>query len=297
MNSTSVYELVRYVAKQLHSFYPDTALQITHAWWLIQAAMGKSKSELIQMNPFTITANQMGTLKDFLQRHTSNHEPLAYIIGSMPFGHLTLVTRPPILIPRPETEEWVLYVLHLLQPVADEPLKILDMGTGSGCIGLSCAQAFPRAHVWLVDQSVAAGELAQENAHKNGITNVTIVQSDLFEQLTPRLQFDCIVTNPPYIAFDEQQLLEPSVVNWEDHRALFADDDGLAIIQRIIVDASKWLEQHSVLKKYNLPQLVIEVGYTQADIVSGLLRQKGWHTTIWQDSAGHQRVVMATRSP
>jgi release factor glutamine methyltransferase len=170
------------------------------------------------------------------------------------------MVEPPILIPRPETEEWVTWLIGELQPVAQHKITILDLCTGSGCIALALAHALPLAHVVGIDKNPAACSLAQKNKCHNKLTNVHFIESDLFSALKQNASFDIIVSNPPYITASEYTQLQPEVVQWEDKHALIAEENGLFFYQRIAHDAKKILNPASVLNQEKLPRVVVEIG-------------------------------------
>jgi release factor glutamine methyltransferase len=166
------------------------------------------------------------------------------------------------------------------------------MCSGSGCIALALAKAFPQSTVYALDLSDKAIALGKKNAAHNGIKNVTFMQSDLFNELNTQHLFDIIVSNPPYISFDEFQELDASVSTWEDKQALVAADNGTAIINDIIEDAADYLKTDSEIAHTKIPQLIIEIGYRQADIVQNLMNSAGWIAVkILKDLEGKDRVV------
>jgi release factor glutamine methyltransferase len=218
--------------------------------------------------------------------------PIAYLIGNVPFNDLDILVEPPTLIPRPETEEWVIDLIAKLKTLKSHTLTILDMCSGSGCIALALAKAFPQSTVYALDLSDKAIALGKKNAAHNGIKNVTFMQSDLFNELNTQHLFDIIVSNPPYISFDEFQELDASVSTWEDKQALVAADNGTAIINDIIEDAADYLKTDSEIAHTKIPQLIIEIGYRQADIVQNLMNSAGWIAVkILKDLEGKDRVV------
>jgi release factor glutamine methyltransferase len=210
--------------------------------------------------------------------------------GEIPFGQITIQVQLPILIPRPETEEWCYHLIDMLRATGITKFRILDLCTGSGCIALALAHAFPDAQVVGVDNNPAAVILAQHNAQRLSITNCTWLVSDLFEHCTDQ-QFDLIVANPPYIRPDEWPSLAPAVRLWEDYHALVASANGLHIITQIINRAPAYLNTSSFLIDL-VPQLYIEIGYAQGSAVRSLMMTAQYATIhIWQDYAGHDRLV------
>jgi len=279
------------IIEQLSQRYTDEITCQAHAWWFLELVTHKTKAELLAHDT-VLSAAQRVHLTRLLERHLVQHEPLAYLIGFVPFGSLTIAIRPPILIPRPETEEWCTNLIASLQPLAPQKLTILDMCTGSGCIALSIAAALPNAHVWAVDISQQACDLTRENARKNNIDNITVVQSDLFVALPADLTFDLIVGNPPYVSQEEWHTLEPSVAEWEDKIALVGGDDGTAIVAHIAAVARTRLKQISPVRAQHLPQLVLEIGYLQAQIMQQVVGRAGFLAEVGYDAAHYSRYVV-----
>jgi release factor glutamine methyltransferase len=164
------------------------------------------------------------------------------------------------------------------------------MCTGSGCIAVALAQAFPKATVYAVDNNPEALKLTKENALLNNCTNIITVESDLFENLNG-LTFDCIVSNPPYVTEEEWETLDPVVKNWEDPHALVSYDYGLGIIKKIITEAAKRLNKDPEFAQREVPQLLLEIGETQGVAVADLMLAAGFVPTIHQDDAGKDRFV------
>jgi release factor glutamine methyltransferase len=281
-----IQEIMGTIMECLRCRHPDdvTARQ-QDAWWILQAITGKTEAQLLASPTMRLTLEQHDKLVRWLSLHIDEHMPLQYLIGSVPFGNVTIATQPPVLIPRPETEEWTLKVIERWGNYGT-PLTILDLCSGSGCIAISLAQAFPSATVYAVDISDDAVALSRKNCELNDISNVRVIRSDLFTGLPRNQVFDLIVSNPPYIALQEWQTLDPAVSQWEDKRALVADNEGLAIIETIVRESKKWL-----LPRAGMPQLVIEIGYNQGVAVGNLYEQAGYQATIHKDLEGKDRTV------
>ncbi len=234
------------------------------AWSLLSFITNKDRAYL-QFFDVTLTSQEEQQLAMYIEQMTVHHKPLAYIIGWVPFLDLHLKIKAPTLIPRPETEYWVNKVISWMKNKKAFDITILDIGTGSGCIALSLAHAFPQATVYGVDIAQTAIMLAQENAKNNTIENAYFLQSDLFEQIPADVKFDLIISNPPYINPAVQ--LERSVQDWEDHGALFAHHDGLYIIKKIIQNAAHYLKKNETLDY----QLIIEIDEDQGDALQTLV--------------------------
>lgn len=287
-----VNELVTQIKTRLKQTFDDPILCQQYAQWLVQALTQKSELELISTQKIEWSTYQQSHLDDILDKIINQSMPLAYVLGSMPFAGLEILIHPPILIPRAETEEWVCNLIDQMHGARQEPLTILDLCTGSGCIALALADAFSRAQVYATDISDTALELAKQNAKHNQISNVTFIKSDLFDQIPQGLRFDVIVANPPYIPESDWGTLEPSVKNWEDKNALIASDAGMALIKKIIDRAPEFIKPNQTLQKINCPQLTIEIDATQGADLSTYLQNHGYtHVRIIKDLEGKDRLA------
>ncbi|HEV2917232.1 MAG TPA: peptide chain release factor N(5)-glutamine methyltransferase [Candidatus Babeliales bacterium] len=283
MNIQSIHAIV---VQKLVSHY-STREANQHAWWLLEAVTGKNEAVLLASN-YILNTKQEKLLYTWLDQHLIEHKPLAYIIGWVPFDDVRITTHPPILIPRPETEEWCMRLIDILQKQSYKKFYILDLCTGSGCIALALAKALPEAIILATDINSEALKLAVDNAKHNNIFNVTFIQSDLFANISAH-QFDLIVANPPYIAPDEWQSLDASVRLWEDPQALLASNQGLSIITTIIKQAPAYMKKPSDIK---IPNLYIEIDYNQASHVQQIMHQYGYSNIhIWRDLFGNDRVA------
>lgn len=255
------------------------------AEWLLQEVLSTLQVSSVFAQKWSPAHEQR--LEELLQALLVEHKPLDYILGTVPFCDVRVQVRPPTLIPRPETEEWVFNLIERLKPIK-QPLRILDVCTGSGCIALALAHAFPDSTVTGVDISTTALALANDNKKLLGIANVSFIQSDLFAAVQGQC-FDVIVSNPPYIAHDEWLHLDPVVRDWEDYQALVADQQGLALIYAIIEQAPAY-----VTDTVQGPQIYIEMGSTQAHAVCTKFKACGYtEIAVQRDLAGLDRVVVA----
>ena len=138
-------------------------------WWLIEHITGKRKTQILSRSHQVLTENQAAQLKQCIHEIHVEHKPLQYILGKVPFGDLEILVKQHILIPRPETEEWVLWLINNHKWPKDKPLNILDLCTGSGCIGLQLAKSFPFAMAVGIDSNPTAIVLAEQNKKLNNI--------------------------------------------------------------------------------------------------------------------------------
>lgn len=264
------------IEQQLLTVYDDPVLCKQYAWWTLETITQLTKAELITRDQISFSLDQEIALKVWLERLIIHKEPIQYLIGSVPFCEVDIIVQPPILIPRPETEEWCSNLIDQLKNLRNEKITILDLCCGSGCIAIALARALPQAIIYAVDISEIAIALTKKNIEHNAITNVTVLQSDLFSQLSSTIKYDIIVTNPPYIADCEWSSLDESVRRWEDRNALCAPEDGLAIIKKIINQAPFYISLNEEIVKKSISQLMIEIGYQQGPVVSILMRQAGY---------------------
>ena len=191
------------------------------AFLLLESQFGLSRAAVLagKTVPLPYPAGWGETL-----RRLEGHEPVQYVTGLTHFYGLPFRVNPHVLIPRPETEELVEWVVR---EHAGRPLRILDVGTGSGCIAVSLAHALPGATVWALDVSPAALQTARENAALNG-ADVRFLEADILQWETAPalagLSFDVVVSNPPYVTVAEKALMRVNVTDFEPHLALFVPD-------------------------------------------------------------------------
>lgn len=281
------HEAVKHVFEKLRGIYSaDDTVTLRAAQQIVQAVLKCTFEELVTRAGMRLHRQEREALEEALFNVREKHMPLAYLIGSVTFAGLYLAIRPPVLIPRPETEEWVVQLIEHLKSTEQMPGTILDLCTGSGCIALALAHAFPSSHVVGSDINEAALALAQENASRNEIKNVTWLKSDLFSQITDQT-FDLIVSNPPYIP--EGTVLDKSVSAWEHEHALFAGAEGLDLIKPIVAQAQDYLTG-----TISFPALVLEIDRTQGEAVKGLCRAAEFsRVECMIDMNGHDRTIWA----
>lgn len=204
--------------------------------------------------------------------------PVAYLVGMREFYGWPFEVSPDVLIPRPDTELLVERALAALPP--DQPVEILDLGTGSGCIAVTLALERPRARVTAVDRSPSALAVAQRNAERLS-ARVELMESNWFSALGDR-RFDLIVSNPPYIASQDPHLARGDV-RFEPLSALASGPDGLDDLRHLIHAAHDHLKPAATL--------LLEHGYDQSEAVLALLRTGGIpHAQSWPDLSGTLRV-------
>jgi len=212
-------------------------------------------------------------------------EPAAYILGAWGFYGLDLKVAPGVLIPRSDTEVLVDKALELLRDTTDAP-RVLDLCTGSGCIGCAIGHTLPKSRILMADNSAKALILAQENVRQCGLRERAECM-ELDVRVPPQTtlgSFDMIVSNPPYIAREEIQTLDASVRDYEPREALDGGEDGLDFYRDILRVWTPYLRRAG--------WMVFEVGETQAQDVKLLMLQAGLHAVgIQKDTADYDRVV------
>lgn len=289
---TTIASLLLHIKQSLLPTLQNDILCEQYARWLLESILDVKEANLISTQHSNWSAENQKKLQYYIDQLTTNHMPLQYLLGSTPFVNLDVLCKPPILIPRPETEEWCITLIQQLHPLRNQPLQILDLCTGTGCIALALAQALPKATVYGTDISNHAINLAQENALHNYIANATFFQSDLFSEISSSLTFDLIVSNPPYIPAQDWPTLDKSVSQWEDKNALIADDNGLALIKKIIANAPCYLRENKPLKTLAIPQLIVEIDHTHGKLVADYLHQCNYTLIkITQDLSSKDRVA------
>ena len=246
-----------------------------------------------------LSAAEQSQYEQLIARRAAG-EPLQYITGHQEFWSADFLVTPAVLIPRPETEHLIEAVLALIRQFslgprlspqhsnnrrAGDPVKLIDVGTGSGAIAISLARELPGAEMHAVDLSTEALQIARLNAERLG-AKVHFAQGDLLSAVVRDASFDFVLSNPPYVAESEPEAVQEVVRRHEPPLALFAGDDGLDVIRRLLPQAWEALRPGG--------WLLFEIGYGQWEPVRGLLI--GWddvHSAA--DLAGIPRVIIARK--
>lgn len=221
--------LLLYMEKELDQLYPKTEIKSFYHL-IVENLTGFSRSEII-LNKNTVFSDQQQHLLHAIIVRLQKFEPIQYILGETEFYGLNLLVNSSVLIPRPETEELVDWIK--MDNPKYEPLSILDIGTGSGCIAITLKSLFPNAQLSAFDISDRALITATENAKRNN-QNVNFQMLDILTIDTSTTQWDIIVSNPPYIPKQEMIQISPNVLQHEPHLALFVPDQDPLIFYRAI---------------------------------------------------------------
>lgn len=264
------------------------------ARWMLETASGLEGAEWILDADRPATVRGVAHLDAMVERRCSG-EPIQYVLGRWGFRTLDLLCDGRALIPRPETEQVVGHALVVLdnlllsRPAGHRPV-VVDLGTGTGAAALSIAAERPGVDVWAVDRSADALAVARANLSALGMagTRVRLLEGSWFEPLPAdgRGRLDLVVTNPPYVADDED--LPMSVRDWEPTDALVSGRTGLEAYEAILAQVREWLAPGGAF--------VAEIGAAQGPAVSTLAEQSGLvDVRIEVDHAGHDRTLIAHR--
>lgn len=269
-----------YIRESLSDLYPEQEL-LSISRLLISKVSGFSFTEIL-LNKNTIFSLYQRQLIDNYLTDLRKHRPVQYVLGETEFCSLTFDVNEAVLIPRPETEELVEWIVRMEQP----EVKMLDLGTGSGCIPIALKKMMPQASVSACDLSLDALKVARSNAAKNGLV-VDFFQMDILNDIPTDGPYDCLVSNPPYIPIKEKAEIAVGVKDFEPEMALFVPDEDPLLFYRSIalmgqqilkVGGRVYLETH---RDYALDVLKLfkELNYTDVEIK--------------KDIAGNDRMVRA----
>jgi release factor glutamine methyltransferase len=255
---------------------------------LLMHVLGRDRTFLLAHPEEHLSAKQFDQYQALVTRRAAGY-PLQYLTGRQEFFQLDFEVTPDVLIPRPETELIVEVGIEILK---DEAAPFFaDVGTGSGAIAISLLQELPRARAIAVDVSGGALEVAQRNAERHRVSDrLRLVESNLFTAIDPGAAFDLIVSNPPYIPSPDLNGLQLEVRH-EPRGALEGGPDGLAVVRRLLRDASDFLRANGYL--------VFEIGFDQHEAVKELIDHGEWKLIeLRNDLQGIPRtVVLQKREP
>ncbi len=283
--SNKIADIVSFFRKELKDVYEGEEME-NIIWLSFNHVLGLSKTSL-QLS-YGSNVNQSDLLKlYFISKDLKKNKPIQYILGETEFCGLKLKVNDSVLIPRPETEELVHLVKNEVISIGKKNLKIIDIGTGSGCIAVSLKKFIPEAEVHALDVSEKALKVARENALLNN-AEIIFHESDILNQKTFGQTFDIIISNPPYVTLQEKPTLDKRVVNHEPHLALFAGENDPLIFYKAILDFAHLVKNKNVT-------VYFEMNDAYAEEVKSLAGSKHFSADIIEDMFGKRRFLRAVK--
>lgn len=277
-----MHPLYTYIKQSLAELYPDAELSAI-AKGVLSDIFRLSLTELYTGKDRNFPPEASKRLEDIIRR-LRQHEPLQYIMGETYFHGLPIKVTPDVLIPRPETAELTDWIASEKRTAP----SILDIGTGSGCIPITLAKAFPLACISAWDISPRALLVAEENARINH-ADIRFAQVDVLSDSLPDIRTDILVSNPPYITAREKSGMQPNVTEWEPGIALFVPDNDPLLFYRRIADIGT-----SILTDGGT--IYFETNQNYGEETAALLREKGYrNVTLRKDMSGNDRMIKADR--
>ncbi|MFI5133915.1 MAG: peptide chain release factor N(5)-glutamine methyltransferase, partial [Chitinophagales bacterium] len=273
-----------HLLNQLRSIYPEgEAAQITD--WVMEYLTGSKKAERMIYKNAAITHEEEMQLKRYTER-LLQHEPVQYVLNEAWFCGMKFYVDKNVLIPRPETEELVEWAVNEVGSMKYD-VRILDVGTGSGCIAIALKNKLPEAEVWGCDISDEALLVARKNADNlNALVDfvpLDFLDDNQWKQLP---NVDILVSNPPYVPEKDKEQMQPNVLNYEPSSALFVPDNDPLIFYKAIAEFGK--------QKLNANGVIyVEIHESIGETVTQLFKSKGYSTELRKDMQGKDRMLRA----
>ena len=288
----NIREFRDYFKITLKKLYPASEID-TFLFLLLEEYLNFKRIDIVLKSNFNISSEVLTLLKSstkLLQQEI----PIQYIIGKTEFYGFPFILNEHVLIPRPETEELVTFILDKVSKLEsyhtikkENTIKILDIGTGSGCIPIALKKSLPLAEISALEKSDKALRIAEKNTHLNKV-DINLIQQDILKTTELNNTYDIIVSNPPYVRESEKKEIKNNVLNNEPHMALFVEDNNPLIFFDKIAELAK-----NHLTKNGL--LFFEINQYLGKETVDLLRLKGFNTIeLKKDIFGHDRVIIAS---
>ena len=260
---------------------------------LLEEYLNFKRIDIVLKSNFNISSEVLTLLKSSTKL-LEQEIPIQYIIGKTEFYGFPFILNEHVLIPRPETEELVTFILDKVSKLEsyhtikkENTIKILDIGTGSGCISIALKKSLPLAEISALEKSDKALRIAEKNTHLNKV-DINLIQQDILKTTQLNNTYDIIVSNPPYVRESEKKEIKNNVLNNEPHMALFVEDNNPLIFFDKIAELAK-----NHLTKNGL--LFFEINQYLGKETVDLLRLKGFNTIeLKKDIFGHDRVIIAS---
>lgn len=229
-----------------------------------------------------LSVEQENRYFDLINKNINEDTPLSHLVGFDYFYDRKFKVTKDVLSPRMETEELIYKVLEYIKESKKDSFRILDLCTGSGIIAITLKKEIVEIYTEIVasDISEKALSIAIENANNNN-ANITFIKSDLFDNISGK--FDLIISNPPYISYKDKITIKDSVLNYDPHLALFAEEDGIYFYRKIIENAVQYLSKDGVI--------FFEIGYDQKEKILELGKNNNFITTVYKDINARDRIA------
>lgn len=229
-----------------------------------------------------LSVEQENRYFDLINKNINEDTPLSHLVGFDYFYDRKFKVTKDVLSPRMETEELIYKVLEYIKKSKKDSFRILDLCTGSGIIAITLKKEIVEKYTEIVasDISEKALSIAIENANNNN-ANITFIKSDLFDNISGK--FDLIISNPPYISYKDKITIKDSVLNYDPHLALFAEEDGIYFYRKIIENAVHYLSKDGVI--------FFEIGYDQKEKILELGKNNNFITTVYKDINDRDRIA------
>lgn len=229
-----------------------------------------------------LSVEQENRYFDLINKNINEDTPLSHLVGFDYFYDRKFKVTKDVLSPRMETEELIYKVLEHIKKSKKDSFRILDLCTGSGIIAITLKKEIVEKYTEIVasDISEKALSIAIENANNNN-ANITFIKSDLFDNISGK--FDLIISNPPYISYKDKITIKDSVLNYDPHLALFAEEDGIYFYRKIIENAVHYLSKDGVI--------FFEIGYDQKEKIFELGKINNFITTVYKDINDRDRIA------
>lgn len=274
-----------YFENQLQPLYPQAESRCILGL-LLEDLCGYTRSQILMSQESVIDENHVNELNKALIA-LKKGVPVQHVTGISHFYGRTFRVSPHTLIPRQETEELVALIVKEFES-STRPLRILDIGTGTGCIGISLAKMFPNAQVTLLDVSEQALEIAQHNAAVHD-AKVTLLKSNILQIASLATEYDVIVSNPPYVRDLEKQEIQKNVKDFEPHLALFVSNEDPLVFYRKILELAK--------KQVSQPIVYFEINQYLSDEMKSLANRMGARGQFHKDLNDNWRMMRCDFDP
>lgn len=277
-----IKDLRTYVINFLSGVY-DTQEIMSFFYILSDEIIGLSRAHIAIHLDQKVPNHQLETFHKALLR-LKRYEPIQYIVGKTDFYGLSFMVNKNTLIPRPETEELVDFILKNTHDQTS--IDVLDIGTGTGCIAIALAKNLPNAKIYAIDISEKAIAIAQKNAQKHQV-DVRFILEDILNTSVLFQEFDIIVSNPPYVRVQEKNEMKPNVLEYEPHNALFVpDEDPLLFYEKIACLAKRKLKNNGVL--------YLEINQYLGSVTKKMIEKQGYSDVeIRKDMSHNDRIIRA----